>query len=1495
MIALRNALSALLLTTALVSVARSQVVLTETFTNSATTNPAWTFAGTNFTPFLTSGSPDPAGNGWLRLTSTGNNQATSAYFNNAFTAANATVYASFDYVSWGGSGADGLVFFLFDGSKTFGVGADGGSIGYAQKTGVNGMNGGYLGVAVDEFGNFSNPTEGRSGGIGFTPDAFAVRGPGTGQTGYDYLGGTGSLSTSIDTPSVGTRPTQINTIQLLLSPTNQLTVTLQQGGTSAQTVLSMDLSGYARPDTLKFGFASGTGGQTNYHDVRNLNVTTLVANLWDGGAGDGQWSSGNNWNPNIVPSAGADILLDNTHVSTAQTIATGSNRTVRSLQIDAPFSYTVNNNTLTFDAGSVPGFTGIAVTQTRGAADHTINSGLALNNDIGIRQNSTGLLSLSGPIALGSHTATFDGTGTTTATGVISGTGDIAKSQSGTVNLNAANTYSGGTTVSGGTLSTNNNSGFGTGTIVLNGGTIASTAANTINNVVTLSGNGGISGLTVSNTLTQTSGNRILNLDQSTLAGTVNLSNNNTGRTLTTQVDAGTSTISGVIANGGSGAGSLTKTGFGTLVLSGANTYTGTTRINEGVIQLGGSDRLADTSTLNLAGGTLNLNGSSERIGNLTFSNSGTLDFGAAAGANSFLFANTTGSPSGVLSISNWQTGSDVIASSTGLSATVLDQFYFVGYGAGSTQGAAITVGSYGSGWLPITPNTGGWTTWDSGAGNNRWTRGANWSPNLADNWTSGTSTKVAFGTGTQTTVDLEANRTINAMRFDAGSASFNIGNSQNDTLTFSGPNAGSVAFIQQNSANSQSLTMGTINLARNTVVDMAGAGNLTVSSVLTGTANLVKENTGGTLILTGNSTAGYTGNIFVNAGTLQIQHGGALGTQTATTNLNFTTGNTTILDGGTLELSGTISTAENITVTGAGVGGNGAIKAVSGTGTLTGTTTLSGSTAIGATAGNTLSIATINATNQHLTTTGAGNVTLAGAITTGTGTVTINSTGTTTMSGAANTYSGVTTVNAGTLVLNKASGTNSIGAGGLVIGDGSGTDTVRLGASNQISDSARVTINSSGVFDLSGQTESILALEGSAGAAVTLGAGTLNLTGSSQTAYDGTFSGSGTLNKSGTGKLSLSAGSSGLSGPVNLSGGILNLSGTATNILGTGAVTVSGAGNLEMQGGVTLANALTLNSNGTGANDGAIQNVAGNNTLSGAVTLSGASRIQSDAGTLTVSNTVALGANTLNVGGTATTVLAGAISGTGGLTKDGSGTLVLSGANTFTGNIAVNTGLLQLGANHVVPNGASVSLAAGTTLDLNGKIDSFASLSGAGTLLMNGGDLTLTGSSTFGGSISGTGTISITNSLTLGGVLNDPGLTINLGGTLNLGAFSNTAGTLNLTGNSVLDFGNATATTFNLTNLNLNGYTLTINNWVNSVDYFYAQNWSGAVQDTRGTAPMNQVTFTPWSNNATVWQSFDKQITPAPEPSTYGAIFIGLSLAGLGVRRWQTRRRASA
>ena len=57
--------------------------------------------------------------------------------------ANATVYAKFDFESYGGTGADGITFFLYDGSKAFSVGAYGGSIGYAQKTAAR------LGVAPE--------------------------------------------------------------------------------------------------------------------------------------------------------------------------------------------------------------------------------------------------------------------------------------------------------------------------------------------------------------------------------------------------------------------------------------------------------------------------------------------------------------------------------------------------------------------------------------------------------------------------------------------------------------------------------------------------------------------------------------------------------------------------------------------------------------------------------------------------------------------------------------------------------------------------------------------------------------------------------------------------------------------------------------------------------------------------------------------------------------------------------------------------------------------------------------------------------------------------------------------------------------------------------------------------------------------------------------------------------------------------------------------------
>src|SRR5579872_1426971 len=148
---------------------RAQVI-TQSFTNS--TAPGWTFTGSGYTPTLTSGVSDPSGAGWLQLANNSGNEATSAVYNSSFSSANATVYANFSYQMYGGSngtttGGDGLTFFLYDASPTFSVGAYGGSMGYAQKTiagtggvsggstNINGMNGGYLSVGLDAYGNFS--------------------------------------------------------------------------------------------------------------------------------------------------------------------------------------------------------------------------------------------------------------------------------------------------------------------------------------------------------------------------------------------------------------------------------------------------------------------------------------------------------------------------------------------------------------------------------------------------------------------------------------------------------------------------------------------------------------------------------------------------------------------------------------------------------------------------------------------------------------------------------------------------------------------------------------------------------------------------------------------------------------------------------------------------------------------------------------------------------------------------------------------------------------------------------------------------------------------------------------------------------------------------------------------------------------------------------------------------------------------------------------------
>jgi len=264
--------------------ARAQITTQETFFN--TNAPGWILGGG---ALLTANGIDPPGQGWLRLTDDSDNQSGFAYFDTAITPANG-VYIRFDYASWGGDGADGLTWFLFDGARgpgTFNPGAFGGSLGYAQRTSpsnANGVSGGWLGIGLDEFGNYSNPTEGRQGGPGSRPDAVAIRGVGNGLTGYPFIAGSGTLAQGIDRPGGSARPSiagaDAREVVMFITPgaTPLATIRIRFGASNAFTTVLDSIPVPASPfTTVKLGFAASTGGQNNFHEVQNV----LASNLAD--------------------------------------------------------------------------------------------------------------------------------------------------------------------------------------------------------------------------------------------------------------------------------------------------------------------------------------------------------------------------------------------------------------------------------------------------------------------------------------------------------------------------------------------------------------------------------------------------------------------------------------------------------------------------------------------------------------------------------------------------------------------------------------------------------------------------------------------------------------------------------------------------------------------------------------------------------------------------------------------------------------------------------------------------------------------------------------------------------------------------------------------------------------------------------------------------------------------------------------------------------------
>lgn len=266
----------------------------------------------------------------------------------------------------------------------------------------------------------------------------------------------------------------------------------------------------------------------------------------------------------------------------------------------------------------------------QGDAAFLLTSGDANNqNNITVAANSGGILTLG---KLGTGAATYSGSILLNGnlniysevsnvagldfTGIISGTGSITHAPgiataTGLVKLSGANTFSGATNLgspavgTGSTLLLANSLALQNSTLNYTGSSKLVFASTVVTRAFTLGGLTGTSNISV--------------LNNAAIPEAINLSigNNNTN-----------TTYGGILSGVG---GSLTKTGTGTLSLTGANSYTGATTINKGTLIVGisGTGSIMSDVTVN-NGGTLS--GSGTITGKVTVNNGGILAAGNSPG-----------------------------------------------------------------------------------------------------------------------------------------------------------------------------------------------------------------------------------------------------------------------------------------------------------------------------------------------------------------------------------------------------------------------------------------------------------------------------------------------------------------------------------------------------------------------------------------------------------------------------------------------------------------------------------------------------------------------------------------------------------------------------------------------------------------------------------------------------------------------------------------------